>query len=81
MAVAQGIVFWQLGEANGDYREFALAGRYSEYLSAFIAVMEDVWQMALCRYRGGVSYRVSKNDCPRGGRHAQARYCAVCASQ
>lgn len=31
----QGVVLWRLGEPDGDYREFALAGRYGDYLRSF----------------------------------------------
>lgn len=29
------VILWQIGEANGDYREFALVGRHHEYLRLF----------------------------------------------
>ncbi|MGQ9539844.1 MAG: polysaccharide lyase family protein [Armatimonadota bacterium] len=35
MTVLQGIILWKFGEPDGDYREFALAGRYGEYLRFF----------------------------------------------
>ncbi len=35
VSASQGVVLWRLGEPDGDYREFALAGRYGEYLRAF----------------------------------------------
>lgn len=35
MTALQGVLLWKLGEPDGDYREFALAGRYGEYLRFF----------------------------------------------
>ncbi len=47
MATEQGVVLWKLGEPDGDYGEFALARRHTDYLR---------------RFPGDVEYRIGKSD-------------------